>query len=108
MLYHHDLPPQPTGQGRGLYAFMFKVQGFTSLYPLNFNMDLVGTLPVVRYWFAVLCSTIITCLCNLQVKAMMVFESYLLRSILIFLVKSFWKSISLEHLHASSLYFACC
>ena len=44
------------------------VKVFASLYPLNFYMDLVDTLPVVRHWSEVLCFTIMTYLCNLQVE----------------------------------------
>ena len=67
---------------------MFFVKVYTSLYPMNFNMDLVDTLHVVRYWSEVLCFTIITCLCNIQVIAM-VFGIELLSSILNVLVKIF-------------------
>ena len=36
------------------------VKDFKSLYPLNPWMDLVDTLPDVRYWSEVLCCTIMT------------------------------------------------
>ena len=44
------------------------VKDFTSLYLLNFKMDLVDTLHVARYWSEVLCYTLMTRLCDLQVK----------------------------------------
>ena len=48
--------------------FLDKV--FTSLlYPLNFYTDLVDSLLHVRSWFEVLCFTNMSCLCYLQVKA---------------------------------------
>ena len=60
MLYHHNLPPQPSGQGHGLWnlAFLFQ-EKVLLLNPLNFNIDLVDTLTVVRY-----CITQ-TCPCNI-------------------------------------------
>ena len=38
----------------------FLVKDFKSQYLLNLWMDLVDTLPDVRYWFEVLCCTIMT------------------------------------------------
>ena len=44
------------------------VKGFKSLYLLNLWMDLVDTLPDVRYWSEVLCCTIMTHIGDLEVK----------------------------------------
>ena len=41
---------------------------FKSLYLLNLWMDLVDTLPDVRYWSEVLCCTIMTHVGDLKVK----------------------------------------
>ena len=46
----------------------FLVKVFKSLYLLNPWMDLVGTLPDVRYWSEVLCCTITTHIGDLEVK----------------------------------------
>ena len=49
---------------------MFLVKVFKSLYLLNPWMDLVDTLPDVRYWSEVLCCTIMTHIGDLKVKVM--------------------------------------
>ena len=46
----------------------FLVKVFKSLYLLNLWMDLVDTLPDVRYWSEVLCCTIMTHIGDLEVK----------------------------------------
>ena len=46
----------------------FLVKVFKSLYLLNPWMDLVDTLPDVRYWSEVLCRTIMTHISDLEVK----------------------------------------
>ena len=46
----------------------FLVNVFKSLYLMNFRMDLVDTLPGVRYWSEVLCCAIQTHLSDLEVK----------------------------------------
>ena len=43
---------------------------FKSLYLLNLWMDLVDTLPDVRYWSEVLCCTITTHIGDTEVKVM--------------------------------------
>ena len=48
----------------------FLVKIFKNLYLLNPWMDLVGTLPDVRYWSEVLCCTITTHIGDLEVKVM--------------------------------------
>ena len=50
------------------FRLKFLVKVFTSLYLLNFKMDLVDTLHVARYWSEVLCYTLMTRLPDLQVK----------------------------------------
>ena len=52
-------------------------------YLLNIKMDLLDTLHVVRYWSENLCSTIMTHLCNLQVKVID-FEIFLMFKVNIF------------------------
>ena len=49
-----------------LLKFLVKV--FKSLYLLNPWMDVVDTLPDVRYWSEVLCFTIMTHISDLMVK----------------------------------------
>ena len=73
-----------------------------SLYLLKLVMDQVDTLHVGKYWSEVLCCPIMTHLGDLEVKVtdlkkvcVRVFDS------------SFYKSISLEVVDGSSLYFAC-
>ena len=51
-----------------LKMFKFFVKVFKSLYLLNPRMDLVDTLPDVRYWSEVLCYTITTHISDLEVK----------------------------------------
>ena len=51
-----------------LKMFKFLVKVFKSLYLLNPWMDLVGTLPNVRFWSEVLCCTITTHIGDLEVK----------------------------------------
>ena len=63
-------------------ALQFLVKVFKSLYLLNLWMDLVDTLPNVKYWPEVLYCTITTHFSDLEVKVTD-FE------ILIFLVKAF-------------------
>ena len=46
------------------------VKVFKSLYLLNPRMDLVDTLPDVRYWSEVLCYTIMTHISDLEMKGM--------------------------------------
>ena len=46
----------------------FLVKVFKSLYVLNPWMDLVDTLPAVRYWSEVLCCNIMTQISDLEVK----------------------------------------
>ena len=46
----------------------FLVEVFKCLFLLNPWMDLVGTLPDVRYWSEVLCCTIMTHIGDLEVK----------------------------------------
>ena len=46
----------------------FLVKDLKSLYLLNLWMDLVDTLPDVRYWSEVLCCTITTHIGDLEVK----------------------------------------
>ena len=46
----------------------FLVKVFKSLYLLNPSIDLVDSLPDVRYWSEVLCYTITTHICDLEVK----------------------------------------
>ena len=53
-----------------LKMFKFLVKVFKSLYLLNPWMDLVDTLPDVRYWSEVLCCTIMTHIGHLEVKVM--------------------------------------
>ena len=61
----------------------FLVKIFTSLYLLNFKIDLVDTLHVDRYWSENLFSTIMTQLRNLQVKVMD-FEIFLMCQVKVF------------------------
>ena len=51
-----------------LKMLKFLVKVFKSLYLLNSLMDLVYTLPDVRYWSEVLCCTIMTHISDLVVK----------------------------------------
>ena len=51
-----------------MLKFLAKV--FKSLYLLNPWMDLLDTLPDVRYWSEVLCCTIMTHISDLEVKVM--------------------------------------
>ena len=51
-----------------LKMLKFLVKVFKSLYLLNPWMDLVGTLPDVRYWSEVLCCTIMTHIGDPEVK----------------------------------------
>ena len=51
-----------------LKTLKFLVKIFKSLYLLNPWMDLVDTLPDVRYWSEVLCCTITTYIGDLEVK----------------------------------------
>ena len=51
-----------------LKMLKFLVKVFKSLYLLNPWMDLVDTLPDVRYWSEVLCCTITTHISDLEVK----------------------------------------
>ena len=51
-----------------LKMFKFLVKVFKSLYLLNPWMDLVDTLPDVRYWSEVLCCTITTHISHFEVK----------------------------------------
>ena len=53
-----------------LKMLKFLVKVFKSLYLLNPGMDLVDTLPDVRYWSEVLCCTIMTHIGHLEVKVM--------------------------------------
>ena len=69
----------------------FLVKVFKSLFLLNPWMDLVDTLPDVRYWSEVLCYTIMTYIGDIKVKVTD-FE---------ILSRSFWKTISSEALHGS-------
>ena len=48
--------------------FKFLVKVFKSLHLLNSSMDLVATLPNVRYWSDVLCCTIKTHISDPEVK----------------------------------------
>ena len=50
------------------FELSFYVSGLTSLYFLSFYKDPVDTMPVARYWSEVLCYTLMTRLCDLQVK----------------------------------------
>ena len=50
-----------------LRILKFLVKVFKSLYLLNHWMDLLGTLPDVRYWSEVLCCTIMTHIGELEV-----------------------------------------
>ena len=51
-----------------LKMLKFMVKVFKSLYLLNLWMDLVDTLPDVRYWSEILCCTIMTHINDLEVK----------------------------------------
>ena len=51
-----------------LKMLKFLVKVFKSLHLLNPRMDLVDTLPDVRYWPEVLCYTITTHISDLEVK----------------------------------------
>ena len=51
-----------------LKMLKFLVKVFKSLYPLNMWIDLIDTLPDVRYWSEVLCCTITTHIGDLEVK----------------------------------------
>ena len=51
-----------------LKMLKFLVKAFKSLYLLNPWMDLVDTLPDVRYWSEVLCCTITADIGDLEVK----------------------------------------
>ena len=51
-----------------LKMLKFLVKVFKSLYLQNPWMDLVGTLPDIRYWSEVLCCTITTHIGDLEVK----------------------------------------
>ena len=51
-----------------LKMLKFLVKVFKSLYLLILWMDLVDTLPDVRYWSEVLCCTIITHISDLEIK----------------------------------------
>ena len=51
-----------------LKMLKFFVKVFKSLHLLNLWMDLVDTLPDVRYWSEVLCCTIMTHIGDLEVK----------------------------------------
>ena len=51
-----------------LRMLKFLVKVFKSLYLLNPRMDLVDTLPHVRYWSENLCYTIMTHISDLEVK----------------------------------------
>ena len=51
-----------------LKLLKFLVKVFMSLYLLRLLMDQVDTLHVGRYWFEVLCCTIMTHLADLEVK----------------------------------------
>ena len=51
-----------------LKILKFLVKVFKSLYLLNLWMDLIDTLPDVRYWSEVLCCTITTHIGDLEVK----------------------------------------
>ena len=51
-----------------LKLLKFLVKVFKSLYFLNPWMDLVDTLPDVRYWSEVLCCTITTYISDLEIK----------------------------------------
>ena len=53
-----------------LKMLKFLVKVFKSLYLLNPWMDLIGTLPDVRYWSEVLCCTITTHSGDLEAKVM--------------------------------------
>ena len=63
-----------------MFKFLAKV--FKSLYLLNPWMELVETLPDVRYWSEVLCCTIMTHIIDLEVKVTdfeILSESFLLK-----------------------------
>ena len=53
-----------------LKMLKFLVKVFKSLYLLKPWMDLIDTLPDVRYWSEVLCCTIMTHIGHLEVKVM--------------------------------------
>ena len=60
----------PASMSALLKMFKFLVKVFKSLYLLNLWMDLVDTLPDVRYWSDVLCCTIMIHISDLEVKVM--------------------------------------
>ena len=82
-----------------LKMLKFLVKVFKGLYLLNPLMDLVGTLPDVRYWSEVLCCTITTHIGDFEVKV----TDFKLK----FLVEVF-RTISSEALAGSCWYFAWC
>ena len=53
-----------------LKMLKFLVKVFKSLYLVNLWMDLIDTLPDVRYWSEILCHTITTYIGDLEVKVM--------------------------------------
>ena len=61
-VYDAPSPPPyyPWGQGHRLWTFKLKclIKVFRSEYLLNFSLDLVDTLPDIRYWSELLCCTI--------------------------------------------------
>ena len=71
MLYHHDPHQWSWSQGHGLWNIKLKflVTDFRSLYLLKFWLDLVDTLPDIRYWSEVLCYTITTHISDLEVRS---------------------------------------
>ena len=51
-----------------LHKMLYLIKVFTSLYLLNLWMELVDTLPGVRYWSEVLCCTVTTHIGDPEVK----------------------------------------
>ena len=73
-----------------MLKFLIKV--FKSLDLLNLWMDLVDTLPDVRYWSEVLCCTIMTHIGDLQVKVTdfeILSESFWLKFLEVYIFWSF-------------------
>ena len=68
MSSHHGINVTSASASALLKMLKFLVKVFKSLYLLNPWMDLVDTLPDVRYWSEVLCCTIMTHINDLVVK----------------------------------------
>ena len=68
--YRRAIAVTPASASALVFRLKFLVKVFRSLYLLNFMMDLVDTLPVIRYWSEVLFFTIMTHLHDLGVKVM--------------------------------------